>query len=145
MKWKKHNKKIHNVIFEHISYFPKFASTNKTMVMNFESDDAKLIRADLILNKKDLPFVYGYLYSFNGNYFDNQNDLEFYNDFLLNDFYVIEDNGAYSVDGKYFKNVELAKKYNENVTEYYYRDFGWITDEVCEHNPDDIVMLKFKR
>lgn len=142
MRWRKHSKNRNFKEIDNTSYFPKFALKKSELVLNFESDDAKLLRANLILNKKDLPFVYGYLYSFNGNYFDNQKDLEFYNEFLLNNLYVLKDNGAYSVDGRFFKNVALAKKYNENITDYYYADFGWIANEVCEQEIKDITVLK---
>ena len=61
---------------------------------------------------------------------------------MLNNLYVLKDNGAYSVDGRFFKNVALAKKYNENITDYYYADFGWIVNEVCEQEIKDIPVLK---
>ena len=145
MRWRKHSKNRNFKEIDNTSYFPKFALKNSELVLNFETDDEKLLRANFILNKKDLPFVYGYLYSFNGNYFNNQKDLEFYNEFLLNNLYVLEDNGAYSLDGRYFKNVELAKKYNDNIVDYYYKDFGWVSDEVCEYNSGEIMALKPKK
>lgn len=128
-----------------VSYFPRYVAFNEKEVKSFESDVEKLTRAKLIISKKDLPFVYGYLYSFDGKYYNNKMDLEKYNEFLIYNYYVLEDNGAYSVDGRYFENVELAKKYNDSLVDYYYKDFGWVSDEVCEYNSGEIMTLKPKK
>lgn len=111
------------------NYFPLLADKNENIISNFQTEEEVLSRQSKILEHQNLPFVFGYLYSYDGNTFNNYEELKKYNNDLEQDYRVYFSEYCYSVDGILFQKFENCKKYNEFILGYYSKEFNFPYEE----------------